>query len=105
MSLKGKIAVITGAGRGIGRVIALRFVKEGGYIVLNDIDSETMSGVVKEIELLHGKVKIRLGDVATKDGAESLIDLAVREFGRIDILVNNAEILNHNWFHKMTEEQ
>jgi NAD(P)-dependent dehydrogenase (short-subunit alcohol dehydrogenase family) len=99
-ALDGRVAIITGAGRGIGREHALLFAAEGARVVVNDFDPEVAETVAKEV----GGVAVA-GDVAAWDLAESLVTKAVDHFGRLDILVNNAGILRDRFLADMTEAE
>ncbi len=111
--LDGKVAIITGAGNGIGRSHALLFAKEGATVVANDVggardgsgdrDVRAADAVVREIEDGGGRAAASYDSVATREGAEALVKLAVETFGRVDILVNNAGILRDKTFLKMDE--
>ena len=90
MRLKGKIAVITGAGRGIGRDIALAYAKEGANVMINDVDPVTADATVKDTAALGSRSLAVVADVAKSADVQELIDITVKEHGRIDILVNNA---------------
>lgn len=109
--LNGKVVAVTGAGQGIGREIALLAAKAGGRVVVNDLgtsgdgsgkDSELANGVVAEITAAGGEAVASGADVSRPDEAESIIELAVHAFGRIDGVVNNAGILRDRMFHKMS---
>lgn len=106
MRLKEKIAVVTGASRGVGRAIALAYAREGANVVVNYASNEAAADqVVREIEALGRKaVKIQ-GDVAKKEEATAVIQGAKDHFGRLDILVNNAGFSKPAMLLKMTEEQ
>jgi 3-oxoacyl-[acyl-carrier protein] reductase len=106
MRLKDKIAVVTGASRGVGRAIALAYAREGANVVVNYASNEAAADqVVREIEALGRKaVKIQ-GDVARKEEAAAVIQGAKDHFGRLDILVNNAGFSKPAMLLKMTEEQ
>jgi len=106
MRLKDKIAVVTGASRGVGRAIALAYAREGANVVVNYASNEVAADqVVREIEALGRKaVKIQ-GDVARKEEATAVIQGAKDHFGRLDILVNNAGFSKPAMLLKMTEEQ
>jgi NAD(P)-dependent dehydrogenase (short-subunit alcohol dehydrogenase family) len=114
MMLKGKVAVVTGAGRGIGREIAMLMSKQGAQVVVNDYGgSEAGSGaasapadeVVNEIAKAGGKAVANYDSVASMAGGQSIIKTAVDNFGRIDIVVNNAGILRDRMIFNMTEEE
>jgi 3-oxoacyl-(acyl-carrier-protein) reductase len=105
MRLENKIAVVTGAGRGIGKGIALRLAEEGANIVIADVDLEIAISAVNEIKALGRKAIPVKTDVSKRDDAQNLIESTVREFGKIDILVNNAGINRDAMLHKMTSEQ
>jgi len=110
---EGKVAVITGAGNGLGRSHAHEFAKRGAKVVINDLGGavdgsgagDAADAVVKEIEAMGGTAIANKASVADKDGAKSIIDDAISAFGRIDILVNNAGILRDRSFKKMTLEE
>jgi NAD(P)-dependent dehydrogenase (short-subunit alcohol dehydrogenase family) len=95
----GRVAVVTGAGRGIGRAYALLLAERGASVVVNDLggtkegdgsDPAPAGDVVTEIETAGGKALADTNDVATEEGGRSLIDAALDTFGRVDIVVNNA---------------
>src|SRR6478672_3383586 len=97
-SLDGRVAIITGAGRGIGREHALYFAAEGAKVVVNDLggspigegsDRTAAEEVVAEIETMGGEAIANADDVADWDGGRQLIDAAIDAFGQLDILVNN----------------
>jgi 3-oxoacyl-[acyl-carrier protein] reductase len=101
--LNNKVALVTGAGRGIGKAIATLFAKEGAFVTLNDIDERPCLETAKEIGEL--KAEICIADIAVPDEAKKLIDGTVERFGRLDILVNNAGITRDAAIHKMTDLQ
>ena len=95
--LKGKSAIITGASRGIGKAIAIKFAKEGANIVINYRNNEEEALMVKEeLELLGVKTLIVKADISDLKQAENLIKQAKKEFGQVDILINNAGITKDN---------
>ena len=110
--LDGRIAVVTGAGRGIGREIALRFAAEGAKVVVNDLGGATdgtgtgkvADEVVAEIEAAGGKAAANHDSVATPEGGRAIFQTALDAFGGLDILVNNAGILRDRTIFKMEEE-
>lgn len=103
--LKGKCAVITGASRGIGKSIAIKFAKEGANIVINYRNNEEEAlKVKKELEDLGSKTLVVKADISELKEAENLIKEAKKEFGRVDILVNNAGITKDNLLIRMKEE-
>ncbi|MFD5141941.1 SDR family oxidoreductase [Streptomyces sp. NPDC058401] len=113
-ALEGRVAVITGAGRGIGREHALLFAREGALVVVNDLggandgsgeDSGPAHDVVAEIIARGGRAVANTDDIAAWDGARALIAQAVAEFGRLDVVVNNAGILRDAFLAGMEESQ
>src|SRR5258708_37833977 len=91
--LTGKVAVVTGAGRNIGRAIALTLAEGGASIVVNARSKRAEAdAVVREIEAAGGKALVHIGDVADAKSVQAMADAAVKQFGRIDILVNNAAL-------------
>lgn len=108
----GKVAVITGAGRGIGRAAALLFAGEGAKVIVNDLGTEVRGGgsdpgiaehVVAEIRRLGGDAFANGADAASFEGSRSVVDDAIARFGRIDVLVNGAGILRRGLVHEMPE--
>jgi NAD(P)-dependent dehydrogenase (short-subunit alcohol dehydrogenase family) len=113
MLLEGKVAIVTGSGRGIGRALALGLAREGASVVINDIGCEVdgrggaedpAAQVVKEIAALGRKAVPNYDSVASWNGAEAIVKTAVDSFGRLDILVNNAGIVRDRSIAKMSEE-
>ena len=112
--LDGKVAVVTGAGRGLGRVEALELAMHGASVVVNDLgltrdgigsDTEPADSTVAEIIEQGGNATAHFGDVADWDQSKELINTAVDKFGSLDILVNNAGFIQDSMLQKMTEEQ
>ena len=112
-ALDGKVVLVTGAGGGIGRDIALLAAAEGAAVVVNDLgaslkgtgQTETAAQkVVEEIKAAGGDAIADGGNVTDPDAARAMIEAGVKEFGRIDAVVNNAGILRDGFFHKMTYE-
>ncbi|MFF0491200.1 SDR family oxidoreductase [Nocardia sp. NPDC003482] len=113
-ALDGKVAVITGAGRGIGREHALLFAREGAAVVVNDLggdntgaghDTGPAQQVVEEIVAAGGRAVANTASVAQWDGAKSLVDQAISEFGRLDVVINNAGILRDGFIAGLEEAQ
>ena len=103
--LTGKVAVVTGASRGIGRAIALRLAQEGAAVVINYNGSKARAQEVKtEIESAGGTAQIMQCDVADAASCDEMFQTIIKEFGRIDILVNNAGITRDGLLMKMAEE-
>lgn len=104
--LSGKTALITGASRGIGKAIALRFAREGADIAITNIaDDEEFRNTIKEIESLGVKSKGYVSNAASFTDSQRVADETARDFGRIDILVNNAGITKDTLLMRMTEDQ
>jgi NAD(P)-dependent dehydrogenase (short-subunit alcohol dehydrogenase family) len=112
--LNGRIAIITGAGRGLGRAYALMLAKHGAKVLVNDLGSSTSGDgadqspaqeVVSAIETAGGQAAVNTSDVADWKGAEEMIQQAVETFGGLDILVNNAGILRDRMLVNMTEQE
>jgi len=105
MKLKNKVALITGAGRGIGRSIALEFAREGADVIINYNKSEKEAKeVVKEVEKIGSKAIAIKADVSKRNEIEKMIETSLKEFKRIDILVNNAGIISVAQLQDLTEE-
>lgn len=103
-SLKDKVALVTGARRGIGREIALALAEAGAKIIVTDIDEKECQTVVKEIEKLGSQGLAKKVDVTNKKEVEEAVKTAVDKFGKLDILVNNAGICPFKPFLELTEE-
>jgi NAD(P)-dependent dehydrogenase (short-subunit alcohol dehydrogenase family) len=102
--LKGKVVIITGARRGMGRSHAIAFAKEGAKVVVSDISLEDYDRVVKEIKKLGGEAIAVNCDVSKKEEVEEMVRKTIEKWGRIDVLVNNAAIAQFKPFLEMTEE-
>jgi NAD(P)-dependent dehydrogenase (short-subunit alcohol dehydrogenase family) len=114
MMLKGKVAVVTGAGRGVGREIALLMARQGARVVVNDYggsevgtgtDRKPADEVVEEIRGAGGDAAASYESVASMAGGQAIVKTAVDAFGRVDIVVNNAGILRDRMIFNMTEEE
>lgn len=103
--LEGKVALITGSGRGIGRAIALKLASEGARVVVNDLDDAPALEVVQAIRDVGGQAVACNGSVTAPDFAERFIGTAVSEFKGLDIIINNAGYTWDNVVQKMTDEQ
>lgn len=103
--LEGKVALITGSGRGIGRAIALKLASEGARIVVNDLDAEPAQETVQAIVAAGGQAVACVGSVSAPDFAERFVGTAVSEFKGLDIIVNNAGYTWDSVIQKMTDEQ
>ncbi|ATL71556.1 short-chain dehydrogenase [Nocardia terpenica] len=112
--MEGKVAVVTGAGRGIGREHALLFAREGAAVVVNDLggdnagegaDRGPAQEVVDEIVAAGGRAVANGDSVALWDGAKNLVEQAISEFGKLDVVVNNAGILRDGFIAGLEESQ
>ena len=112
--VEGKVVVVTGAGGGIGRDIALAMAREGAKVVVNDIgasvsgegnDAGPAQSVVNEIKALGGEAVANTDSVSEAASAGHIIQTALDSFGRIDVVVNNAGILRDRFFHKMSVDE
>jgi 3-oxoacyl-[acyl-carrier protein] reductase len=105
MRLDNKIAIVTGARRGIGRAIALAMSQEGAKVVVSDIDLEDCQKVVHNIEQSGGKGLAVECDVSSRDAVEGLVKQTVETFGKLDILVNNAARVTFKSFLRLNEAE
>jgi NAD(P)-dependent dehydrogenase (short-subunit alcohol dehydrogenase family) len=113
-NLAGKVAIVTGAGRGIGRAHALALAEAGARVIVNDLgaalsgeghDDTPAQQVVEEVKAAGGEAEANAENVADFDGAERMVKQAIDQFGRLDILVNNAGILRDRMLVNMTEQE
>ncbi|MCU0914815.1 MAG: glucose 1-dehydrogenase [Planctomycetes bacterium] len=102
--LSGQVAIVTGAGQGIGKAVALRLAGEGANIVVAEIRRETAEGTARQVQSLGHRALAHPLDVAQPAEIQSLVDHAVAQFGRIDVLVNAAGIAQTQSFLELTEE-
>lgn len=95
MRLQDRVAVITGAGSGMGLAMAKRFAGEGARVVAGDWNAERLEAAVREIQGAGGVIVAAHGDIGDQATAEALVDLAVSTYGRVDVLVNNAGVMDY----------
>ena len=104
--LEGKVALITGAGRGIGKAVALRFAEQGADIAFTDLElNDVVMSTVAELEQYEVKVKAYASNAADFEQAHNVVEQIIADFGRIDILVNNAGITKDGLMLRMSEAQ
>ncbi|MFC4272715.1 SDR family oxidoreductase [Sneathiella chungangensis] len=103
--LTGKVAYVTGSGRGIGRAVALKLAREGANVVVNDLDQEPAEEVVGAINAIGGKAIAVVGSVTDEGFGDKFISSGLEAFGGIDIIVNNAGYTWDAHVHKMSDEQ
>jgi NAD(P)-dependent dehydrogenase (short-subunit alcohol dehydrogenase family) len=103
--LDGTVAVISGAGRGIGRAEAIEMANAGAWVVVNDVDAEVAATVVAEIEAAGGVARAHVGDCSDVEAAESLVQQAIGTFGRLDAVVNNAGFVRDRTLAKMSPQE
>ena len=104
-SLEGKVAVITGAGRGIGRAIAMKLAAAGAKVIVNDLDAAEAEAVVEAIDRQGGRALAFPGSVTQPDFGTAILQTAIDAWGSFDIIVNNAGYTWDGAIHKMTDEQ
>ncbi|MBR0898970.1 SDR family oxidoreductase [Bradyrhizobium tropiciagri] len=104
-TLEGKVALVTGAGRGIGRSIALKFASQGARLVINDLDEGATNEVALEIRALGAEAVACAGSVSAPDFADRFVGSALKHYDDINIIVNNAGYTWDNVIQKMTDEQ
>jgi NAD(P)-dependent dehydrogenase (short-subunit alcohol dehydrogenase family) len=103
--MDGKVAIVTGAGRGIGRGEAILLAQEGARVVVNELDADSGQAVVDEIVANGGEAALNTDDCSDYDGARALVEQAIATFGGLDALVNNAGIVRDRTLAKMTPEE
>ena len=104
MEIKGKTIVITGAGSGLGKSMALGFAKKGGNILVSDIKQESVASTVEEIQSLGVKAKGVVGNVASEPDAIRIMEEAVSHFGSLDVAILNAGILRDGLLVRVDKE-
>ncbi len=104
MILKDKVAIVTGAGQGIGRGIALKLAEKGADVLVSDINLETATQTAKEVEALERRALVLKTDVSKRREVDEMAAAALEEFGKIDILINNAGIARSAMLLKLTNE-
>ncbi|MEM2921450.1 MAG: SDR family NAD(P)-dependent oxidoreductase, partial [Candidatus Bathyarchaeia archaeon] len=105
MKLKGRVAIVTGAGKGIGKAVALTLSEEGATVIVSDIDEESMKNTASQIDSHGGEVVAIRADVSSKTDVKNLFEKVVERFGRVDILVNSAGIFSRTPILEMSEEE
>ncbi len=103
--LEGRVALISGSGRGIGRALALKLARDGARIVVNDLDAEPAEDVVAEIRACGSDAIACIGSITNPDFGAQFVESAIEGFGRLDIIVNNAGYTWDGVIQKMTDEQ
>lgn len=104
MGVRDRVAIVTGAGQGIGAGVAEKLAAEGARVVVNDVVAERAEAVAARIREAGGQAVAVVADVSRKEGADQLAARALETFGQVDILVNNAGIARDRWLVKMSEE-
>lgn len=102
---EGKTAVVTGGGSGIGKEVAARFVAAGGTVVINGRDAAKLDAAAHEIDPSGNHVGTHVGDIAVKEAAQGLIDEAIKRFGGVDVLFNNAGVFRPKPFLEVEEDE
>jgi NAD(P)-dependent dehydrogenase (short-subunit alcohol dehydrogenase family) len=111
---EGRVAIVTGAARGVGREHALGLARHGAKVIVNDLgagvdgkgaDTSPAQSVVEEIKAMGGEAEVNGDDVSSWDGSKNMIDQAISTFGKLDVVVNNAGILRDRMLVNMTEEE
>ncbi|OPX32796.1 MAG: hypothetical protein B1H40_01605 [Candidatus Latescibacteria bacterium 4484_181] len=103
--LENKIAIVTGAGQGIGQAIAVRLAQEGAEVVISDINLQSAEQTASRIRQMGRKSLALKADVANFEDVQAMVEKSTQEFGRVDILVNNAGVTKDNLLVRMTQQQ
>jgi 3-oxoacyl-[acyl-carrier protein] reductase len=103
--LQGKVAIVTGAGKGVGAGHCKQLIEQGAKVVVNDLNRESALSVVEALRQAGGDVLSSHHDISQRAGCEALVERAIKTFGRIDILINNAGIVRDRTLLKMTDEE
>lgn len=103
MLLEDKVALITGAGNGIGRATAVRFANEGARLILNDLDEKGLEGTKAEVEAVGGDAVTVVANVADRADVQRMVDTTLETFGRLDVLINNAGITRDGFTTRVKE--
>lgn len=104
-TFEGRVAIVTGSGRGIGRAIALKLASEGAAVVVNDLDPQPAMEVAEQIRASGGRASVYVSSVTAPGFGKMIVQCALDEFGGLDIIVNNAGFTWDNVIQKMTDEQ
>src|SRR5689334_18522231 len=105
MKLADKVALVTGAGRGIGRAIATKLASEGAHVVINDLDPAPLEETAQAVRALEREAITVAGDVTKPEFPDAFVGAALRKFGRLDVIINNAGFTWDNVIQKMGDEQ
>jgi 3-oxoacyl-[acyl-carrier protein] reductase len=103
--LSGRVAIVTGSGRGLGAAMAIRFAELGADVVVNDVGADGAKETAEKVKALGRKAHVSTHDVSSNKAAHDLVDEAVAKLGSVDILVNNAGILRDSMLVKLTEDK
>ncbi|HEX6207787.1 MAG TPA: glucose 1-dehydrogenase [Actinomycetota bacterium] len=102
--LDDRVAIITGAGRGIGRATAVRFAAEGAAVVVNDVDAEPAEETAQAVKEAGGEALVSTHDTVDLEQAKAMVEGAMERFGKLDVVVNNAGITRDRTFHNLDDE-
>lgn len=105
MKLEDRVSIVTGAGQGIGEAIALKFAEEGSHIVVNDVDSDKADAVAEKVEKTGAEALSIKADVTNRDEVQDMVEKAIENFDRINVLVNNAGIQTDSAYLELSEEE